>query len=128
MKSFYEEIHQIKTQTSSKPILIPAKLDGHSVQMELDTGAARSLISKETWKLIGKPELKAAAFGLRTYTGQLISMLGQAAVTVEIDGSKKRLLVVVVDGDGPSLLGRDWLQEIRLNWSLHYQNQGKWMH
>ena len=93
-----------------------------------DTGAARSLISKETWKLIGKPELKAAAFGLRTYTGQLISMLGQAAVTVEIDGSKKRLLVVVVDGDGPSLLGRDWLQEIRLNWSLHYQNQGKWMH
>ena len=121
MKSFYEEIHQVKTQTSSKPILIPAKLDGHSVQMELDTGAARSLISKETWKLIGKPELKAAAFGLRTYTGQLINMLGQAAVTVEIDGSKKRLLVVVVDGDGPSLLGRDWLQEIRLNWPLHYQ-------
>lgn len=42
---------------------------------------------------------------------------------VEVDGNKKKLLVTVVEGDGPALLGRDWLQEIRLNWPLYYQRQ-----
>lgn len=50
VKSFYEEIHHIKMKAPAKPFLIPVKLDGQFLQMELDTGAARSLISEETWK------------------------------------------------------------------------------
>ena len=119
--NFYEDILQVKSQSPAKPILIPVKLNQREIKMELDTGAARTLISKETWKKIGQPRLEEVYFGLRTYTGQLIKTMGQATVAVEIDGVQKRLSVTVVDGDGPSLLGRDWLQEIRLNWPLHYQ-------
>ncbi|KAL3988098.1 5-hydroxytryptamine receptor 3 [Sarotherodon galilaeus] len=37
--------------------------------------------------------------------------------SVKYKQQKKHLLLVVVEGDGPSLLGRAWLEEIKLDWS-----------
>lgn len=44
--------------------------------------------------------MNAVPFGLRTYTGHRIVLLGQATVAIEIDGEKKTLKLVVVDGKG----------------------------
>ena len=43
-------------------------------------------------------------------------MLGQTIVAVEVDGHVKNLPLVVTKGSGPPLLGRNWLDEICLNW------------
>ena len=32
------------------------------------------------------------------------------------EGNTKRLPIQVLEGDGPSLLGRNWLKDIKLNW------------
>ena len=37
-------------------------------------------------------------------------------MAVEYDDQKMRLSLLVVTGNGPSLLGRDWLKQLKLNW------------
>ena len=43
--------------------------------------------------------------------------LGQHDVTVRYGDQVLKLVITVVDGDGPRLLGRDWLKQLRLNWT-----------
>ena len=91
--------------------------DGVPVSMELDTGAAYSIISKATWKrLFPTLELEEVDVPQVTYTGERLTVLGQAFVKVEHEGQQSLLPLIVVDGQGPPLFGRNWLQKIRLNW------------
>ena len=54
---------------------------------------------------------------LKTYTGEVINPEGVANVDVCYkDQYVKNLNLTVVPGNGPSLLGRDWLNSIRLYW------------
>ena len=43
-------------------------------------------------------------------------------VTVETNGQKKVLPLVVVKGKGPPLLGRNWLAEVVLDWQTLTNN------
>ena len=54
---------------------------------------------------------------LTTYTGEVIDILGEVEVTVQYKGQERKLNLLVVTGEGPSLLGRDWLAHIKLDWS-----------
>ena len=53
---------------------------------------------------------------LATYTGKRLKVLGQVCVQVEYEGQRVSLPLIVVDGHGPSLFGRNWLSKILLNW------------
>ena len=53
---------------------------------------------------------------LRTYTGHPIEVLGEVTMEVEYGNKAQRLPLVVVGGNGPNLLGRDWLQRIKMDW------------
>ncbi len=54
---------------------------------------------------------------LLTYTGEKLAVLGEMDVRVQCQQQPAQdLVLTVVDGDGPSLLGRNWLQGIKLNW------------
>ena len=85
--------------------------------MEIDMGAGVSLISQATQKamyptaLLSKPSLK-----LRSYTKHPIPIVGTMKVEVKYEGYTGAQTLYVVEGCGPSLLGRDWLNEIRINW------------
>ena len=55
---------------------------------------------------------------LKTYTEEGIPVLGRLNIHVS-NGTQKAQLVVVA-GDGLTLLGRNWLKYIRLDWkSIH---------
>ena len=60
-------------------------------------------------KRLPDPELKA-------YAGHKIPVCGQINVSVSYQGQSGVFPLVVVDNDGPLLLGRNWLNQIRLNW------------
>ena len=53
---------------------------------------------------------------LKTYTSEKLTVLGECEVTVEYNGQTKLLPIAIVSGDGPSLLGRNWLEQLRLDW------------
>lgn len=46
-----------------------------------------------------------------------IEVLCSIDVNVTYQNQKKQLILLVVSGDGPSLLGQDWLQQTKLDWS-----------
>ena len=58
-----------------------------------------------------------------TYTGESLNILGSISVMVDYKNQKEKLHLLIVEGDGPSLIGRDWLQNLRLEWN--YLNNEK---
>ena len=104
------------------PFIVPMYINGVCVHFELDTGASMSLISKkkidELWTEKSKPKLRSTSTRLRTYTGESLKVLGIAVVDVMYRDQQAKLNLVVIDQDGPSLLGRDWLEVIKLDVSF----------
>ena len=47
--------------------------------------------------------------------------MGTAHVEVEYEGQQERLPLLVVAGSGPTLLGRNWLRKLTLNWRDIYR-------
>ena len=109
------------------PIVTTICVDGKLLSMEIDTGATLSIISEETWNQhwsTPRPRLEGTRDTLRTHTGQCVKVTGIADVTVVAKtGSEHVLPLMVVPGNGPSLLGRNWLSTLQLDWStIHHMN------
>ena len=99
------------------PIVVTMGVNGQQLTMEVDTGAAVSVISDTTQaKLFPKCRLDSTSAILTTYTGEQMPVVGQMKVEVSYQKQSARLTLYVVKGQGPSLLGRDWLRQIRLDW------------
>ena len=105
------------TNQSNGGIFVTPDVNGVPLRMELDTSASVSLISIEVWQsdLKGVP-LESPRIVLKTYTGEKLEFEGQVMVQVRYQDQEATLPLLVVKGTGPSLLGRNWLQIIRLNW------------
>ena len=52
----------------------------------------------------------------RTYYSDHIAVLGKATVTVKYKERTKQLPLNIIGANGPSLMGRDWLTKLKLNW------------
>ena len=91
-------------------------LDGKPLCMEVDTGAAVSLVSERTYRsLFPERCLQPSKACLHTYSGELITV-GQTEVEVCYEEQRVTVPLLVVKGGGPILFGRDWLTKIRLDW------------
>ena len=98
-------------------IEIPVKLNRTSLLMELDTGAGVSVISEETYKkhFSGTPLMPSNR--LHAYTGHPLKVHGQLIAHLKYQDQSADVPLLVVEGSGPSLFGRDWLSQIRLDWT-----------
>lgn len=113
------------TESTTEPLRVSVTVHGVDLLMEIDTGAAVSLISRRTYRTVwpagNRPELQPSSIRLRTYSGQIIQVLGEISVVATYQNQSKRLPLLVVPTDGPSLFGRDWLKELQLDWKqLHH--------
>lgn len=92
-------------------------INDKSACMELDTGAAMTIMSETQYKeLFLGVELRESKVLLKTYSGERLSVKGESAVRVQHIGQSQELVLTIVAGQGPSLLGRDWLKPLRLDW------------
>ena len=106
----------------SRPYKAVVKANGNLLPMEIDTGASVSVVGEKTLKTIQKGEttleLQQTSVRLQAYTGETIPVLGSVIVPVEHNGQTRTLPLIVTEGSGPSLLGRDWLSALRLDWKV----------
>lgn len=92
-------------------------IDGKPVHMQVDTGAAVSLVSQTTSKeMLPHRTPQPSNITLKTYTGEIVPVKGVIEVTVELNMQKRKLPLYVIEGNHPALLGRTWLEKIKLNW------------
>lgn len=119
----YEEpLNAVKSPTGRVPPLrVQVLVDGCEVPMEIDTGASRSIMSESVFRSIWpKRGLQGSTIQLHTYSKGPIPVVGALRVNVECNDQTAQLTLLVVKGDGPTLLGRDWLSVIRLDWPRIY--------
>ena len=91
------------------------EVNGNPLKMQIDTGAAVTLISQKTQrKLFPNAILQKPTLTLHTYIAEVI---GQMTVTVKHHQFQGKKIIYVVSGNGPSLLGRSWLSDIQLDWA-----------
>ena len=78
------------------------KVNGIPIQMDLDTGAAVTLISARVWeKLLNKIPLLDASMVLKTYTGEPLKIKEQVTVKVQHCGQEATCPLLMVDSTGP---------------------------
>lgn len=117
----YDQLFCVNSSKGKNPYKVTVLINGVNVSMEIDTGASTTVVNEKTFHTLshsGKVlKLNPVNTVLRTYTGEVIPVAGECELEVEYNGFKGHLPAVVISGEGPCLLGRNWLQQISLNWS-----------
>ena len=107
----------IRGSGASRPYHVDLLVDDQPLHMELDTGAAVSIISESQQRAVfPSATLEKSDMLLKTYTGECMSVVGEMHVDVQYSEQRKPLTLIVVEGDGPPLLGRNWLEHLTLDW------------
>ena len=101
-------------------------IDEQNVTMEVDTGAALSLISETTFKELRLDRsVSATIVTLCSYSGETIPVLGSIDTEVRYKGQRACLTLFVVRGTGPTLVRRNWLECLKIHWSdVNCVNEG----
>ncbi|KAI2647716.1 hypothetical protein H4Q32_024734 [Labeo rohita] len=108
---------QLDRHNGTKGIVVNVKLDGKCMDMQLDTGAAVSLMSELSYReFLSHLPLSKTSMQLITYSGERIPLLGSIDVPVQYERQNVTLPLVIVKGERPALLGRNWLEKIHLDW------------
>lgn len=102
------------------PVTTRLEVAGHEVELEFDTGSVVTLMPGEAYrKILPQGVLKWCDLSLRVYTGEKVRGVGVSDVDVA-SGHGKHVLPLVVVGNGnvrlPTLLGRNSLQQVKLDW------------
>ncbi len=107
-------------QEANPPIIVSMCVANRLLDMELDTGAACSVISEELYNRKFHDVPLQTGPRLHTYGGREIPTIGQLEVPVTYKSQEATLTLVVARGAGPALLGRNWLSQLKLDWTELY--------
>ena len=114
-------IRAIQGETKSE-FEVHVLVENINVTFAVDTQAAVSVISEDLYyKHFQSCKLEPVRYKLKSYSGHEIPVVGCIKVKVEYDGQKANVSLVVVKGVKESLLGRDWLKVITLDWKRLFQ-------
>ena len=92
-------LYHTKGPGTTPPILVTLQLNGQDLTMELDTGVTLSMVSEKTYQSLfsphAAPQLKPSTAQLKTYTGEVLRILGEITVTVCYKDQKSDLSLLV---------------------------------
>ena len=118
---YHVDSHKVDPKKSTQPIVVQLTVADTRVQFEVDTGSAKTIIPEKLYhEKFEHVPLKESHSFLKTYSGDKLHLVGEAEVRVCYDDDEQEymlpLIVARVGVKQPAILGRDWLQFIRLNW------------
>ena len=117
-----DEVVFINSINGVDPYKIVLTLNSKSLEFEIDTGARRSILSEKVYlDNLSQVSLEKADLTLKTYSGEKLDVLGKVFVKIEYNGHILDVYMYVVKGNGPTLLGRDVLTKLKLDWSRVYK-------
>ena len=104
------------------PINLPIKINGPLVEFQLDTGESLTVVTQKDFEGIAKGAvlLQKCHMHLQTYTAEIVAVVGDCNVKVIYGEQKAKHPLVLVEGEGPPLLGRNWLGELKLTGDAHF--------
>ena len=83
----------------SNPYKATVLVNNKGVEMELDTGSPWTIMSKEQFSSVNQGvDLKPSRIRLKSYTGDSVSILGEAEVQVQFDPQEKTTTVELIGG------------------------------
>ncbi|XP_061705650.1 uncharacterized protein LOC133516648 [Cydia pomonella] len=91
-------IYNVDTDNRVPPFDVQVALNGAPQRMQVDTGAAYSLLNERTWRALARPPLRQPPIALRTWTSAPLEMLGQTTLHVQYKGITRDLSVFVAKG------------------------------
>nr|XP_037273188.1 uncharacterized protein LOC119165101 [Rhipicephalus microplus] len=99
-----------------QPYEVEVQIAGQLVKMQVDTGAAVSLVPECVYQQLKQPpQLEKCEMKLKTYGRATLQVKGQAEVLVDYKRQRKVLPIIVVPGEKPALLGRDWIANLGMD-------------
>ena len=107
-------------QRNPAPLTVCLIVNGTDLDMELETGAVVSLITEWTYKQkFSHVPMRASTQRLHPSSGDSLKVVGEITADILHGGVHRQLPLIVVHVEAyvPSLVGRNWLEKIRLNWS-----------
>ncbi|CAH8498443.1 unnamed protein product [Dicrocoelium dendriticum] len=97
-----------RTITAEKPFVVSVQVNEQPVEFEIDTGSAVTLIRPDALSQL--PKLCPSNIQLRSYTGQMVNVLGTFNARISYRNSTSHMCVYVSGGPGPNILGRDGIK------------------
>ncbi|XP_075150743.1 uncharacterized protein LOC142224844 [Haematobia irritans] len=108
---FIQRLNQIGTTNCGKHML-EVFINGKKINMELDTGAPCSIVSRKTLKkVIQNPRILKTTRNFSSYTGHRINCIGCVVTNVKVGLTTRKLNMYIVDDDFDSLFGREWIAQ-----------------
>ena len=90
------------SKPSSNPITVELEINHKKLLMEIDTGAAVSVMSRDKYnKLFSDTSLNPSTVRLKTYTGKPMPVAGELDVEVKYGSQVCTLSLTVVEESGP---------------------------
>jgi len=101
---------------------VEVRVDNCPVEMEIDTRAGLSLVTEATFrKTWTDRSMEPSKVRLCSYSGEPIPVAGEVIITVSYKQQQAKVPLVIVQGVGPSLFGRNWLEHFHLDWQeIHF--------
>eukprot|EP00794_Sanderia_malayensis_P002511 gene2511-2900_t len=105
---------------------INVNVEGVKISMDIDTGSAVTLLKKNDFLRLRNADLSTLdrpSLILKSYAGDIITCFGEKSMKVKIEDQETHVLIRVVDGPGPSLLGKRFVEENYTALEKYFQNQ-----
>ncbi|XP_055604564.1 uncharacterized protein K02A2.6-like [Uranotaenia lowii] len=102
-----------------RPIKLEVFIGGEKYAMELDTGAAISVVSWDFFvKYLSHCELRKTMVKLVGYDGRALLVKGAISPSVKFENKEKSVVFVVVEKGGPPLVGRNFVRAFGIQFSV----------
>ncbi|XP_054289850.1 uncharacterized protein K02A2.6-like [Macrosteles quadrilineatus] len=112
------EVYMMGTPNVNDKFIINVSIEGKSLNMELDTGAALSSLSYSDFlKLELNKRLFKTEVEMRTYTGEIIRPVGVCFVECKYRNFSFHGKLYVLKQNVDPIFGREWLREVKMDWA-----------